>query len=69
MQAGTTIAPAMEAGFQCAGCGEWTETQVDASAGNRQSYVEDCQVCCRANVLNVSQDNESGGFVISAALE
>jgi hypothetical protein len=32
----------MQAGFQCAGCGEWNETVVDASAGSRQAYVEDC---------------------------
>ena len=37
----------MDAGFQCAGCGEWNVTSVDPSAGRRQEYVEDCQVCCR----------------------
>lgn len=26
-------------GFQCAGCGEWNETVVDASAGMKQTYV------------------------------
>ena len=38
-------------GFRCAGCGEWNETVVDESAGNRQAYVEDCQVCCKPNML------------------
>jgi hypothetical protein len=42
------------AGFQCAACGEWNETSVDETAGTRQSYVEDCQVCCKPNVLRVS---------------
>ena len=41
-------------GFQCAGCGEWNETVVDESAGSRQSYVEDCQVCCKPNVLQIN---------------
>jgi hypothetical protein len=41
------------AGFQCAGCGEWVETSVDESAGSKQQYVEDCQVCCQPNVLTV----------------
>ena len=59
----------MEAGFQCAGCGEWNQTQVDASAGRRQRYVEDCQVCCRANVLSVAYDLETDEFLIAAALE
>ncbi len=43
-------------GFQCAGCGEWNETVVDESAGSRQSYVEDCQVCCKPNVLQIRWD-------------
>jgi hypothetical protein len=59
----------MQAGFQCAGCGEWNETTVDASAGGRQSYVEDCQVCCKPNLLHISWDSTAGGYVISAELE
>jgi cysteine-rich CPXCG protein len=46
------------AGFQCAGCGEWNETSVDVSAGQRQQYVEDCQVCCKPNLLRVEYDGE-----------
>jgi len=59
----------MASGFQCAGCGEWNETQVDSSAGRTQQYVEDCQVCCKPNVLSVSWDGELEEFVISAQLE
>jgi hypothetical protein len=59
----------MASGFQCAGCGEWNETAVDSSAGPRQQYVEDCQVCCKANVLSVSWDGELEEFLISAQLE
>lgn len=58
-----------ETRFQCAGCGEWNWTTVDESAGRRQSYVEDCQVCCRANVLRIEYDQHKGEFVISASLE
>ena len=57
------------AGFQCAGCGEWNERVVDASVGMRQSYVEDCQVCCKPNVLRIDRHRESGEYVISADLE
>ncbi len=56
-------------GFQCAGCGEWNETSVDSSAGRHQQYVEDCQVCCRPNLLRVGYDEEAGEFVIRAELE
>jgi hypothetical protein len=59
----------MTSGFQCAGCGEWNETHVDPSAGTTQTYVEDCQVCCKANVLRVTWDRAAGEFVIAAELE
>jgi hypothetical protein len=59
----------METGFQCAGCGEWNQTTVDESAGRKQSYVEDCQVCCKPNILNVRFDAGEQEFVITAQLE
>jgi hypothetical protein len=59
----------MNAGFQCAGCGEWNEATVDESAGRSQRYVEDCQVCCKPNVLEVAWDPEIEEFYISAVLE
>lgn len=59
----------VEANYQCAGCGEWIQTSVDESAGSKQSYVEDCQVCCKPNVLYVSWDQSAGEFVIRAELE
>jgi hypothetical protein len=56
-------------GFQCAGCGEWNETVVDESAGSRQNYVEDCQVCCKPNLLAVVWDRSAHEFDITAELE
>lgn len=58
-----------EAGFQCAGCGEWNDTTVDASAGGRQQYVEDCQVCCKPNVLDIRWEQGPGEYSIRAELE
>ncbi len=52
----------MESGFQCAGCGEWNITTVDDSAGRTQSYVEDCQVCCKPNLLHIEYDSEQTGI-------
>ena len=60
---------AVEARFQCAGCGEWNQTAVDESAGRRQSYIEDCQICCRPNVLRIEYDVDEREFVIAAELE
>ena len=59
----------MEARFQCSGCGQWNETTVDDSAGRRQSYIEDCQVCCKPNVLHIEYELTTGEFTISAELE
>ena len=59
----------MVSGYTCAGCGEWNETTVDESAGSRQRYVEDCQVCCKPNVLRVSWDAGTEECLIEAELE
>jgi len=59
----------MTSGFQCAGCGEWNETAVDSSAGSKQSYVEDCQVCCKPNILYVEWDMSAAEYTIRAELE
>jgi hypothetical protein len=61
--------PLVEGRFQCAGCGEWNQTAVDESAGRRQSYVEDCQVCCKPNLLHIEFDSSAGEFVLIAELE
>lgn len=59
----------MLAGFQCAGCGEYNETVVDESAGGKQQYVEDCQVCCRPNLLTVRWSASDAGYALAAELE
>ena len=37
----------------CPYCGEPNELEIDPSAGSRQSYTKDCQVCCRPWVVKV----------------
>ncbi|MCU1283773.1 MAG: hypothetical protein JWO13_123 [Acidobacteriales bacterium] len=59
----------MESGFQCAGCGEWNDTVIDHTGGFQQQYVEDCQVCCKPNVLRVSFNPDIEQFIITAELE
>lgn len=46
--------------YSCPSCGEENETLVDPSGGDRQTYTEDCAVCCRANVIHIliSADGE-----------
>jgi Cysteine-rich CPXCG len=45
--------------YTCAFCGESNSTFVDFSAGLEQSYSEDCQVCCRPNILYVRIDEDT----------
>jgi Cysteine-rich CPXCG len=47
------------ADYICAFCGESNSTFVDISGGMQQSYTEDCQVCCRPNVLYVRVDEDT----------
>jgi hypothetical protein len=43
--------------YECPYCGESVETSLDLSGGD-QTYIEDCQVCCRpiTFVLQVHED-------------
>jgi len=59
----------VRARFQCAGCGECNQTTVDESAGRRQSYIEDCQVCCKPNLLRIEYQSADQEFVITTELE
>ena len=54
--------------YVCPYCGEEIVTPVDPSQGERQEYVEDCPVCCRANVIHVEIDGD-GEAMVWAELE
>jgi hypothetical protein len=45
-----------ESSYICGACGEEIMIPIDLSQGQRQEYVEDCPVCCRANVIRVEVD-------------
>lgn len=47
-----------EAKYICDACGEEIVIPVDPSAGSTQEYVEDCPVCCRANIIHVEFDRD-----------
>jgi Cysteine-rich CPXCG len=59
----------MQSGFQCSYCGEWNVTEVDESAGASQDFVEDCQVCCQPNVLQVRFNRNEQRFTVRAERE
>jgi hypothetical protein len=47
-----------EATYICGACGEEVVIPVDLSQGGEQEYVEDCPVCCQANVIRVEIDDD-----------
>jgi hypothetical protein len=55
--------------YVCSICGAENETFVDPSAGVRQTYVEDCAVCCRPQVLTILIDEASGFVTVQAEFE
>ncbi len=56
-----------EASYICDACGEEIVIPVDISAGSQQQYVEDCPVCCRANVIHVDVDEDGDPHIWSEA--
>jgi transcription elongation factor Elf1 len=55
--------------FYCAFCGEENTTFIDVSQGTQQKYIEDCQVCCRPNILYVRIDEDSLDIEIDTEYE
>jgi hypothetical protein len=58
----------VEGEYICEVCGELIVIPLDVSAGADQEYVEDCPVCCHANVIRIEFD-ASGQAIISASSE
>ncbi|HUY36412.1 MAG TPA: CPXCG motif-containing cysteine-rich protein [Pirellulales bacterium] len=54
-----------EASYICDSCGEEIVVPLDPSAGAIQEYVEDCPICCRANVIHVEFDDKGEATVSS----
>jgi hypothetical protein len=48
------------AAVACPFCGEEEELHVDTGGGTRQTYTEDCAVCCRPRVVHVEPADEPG---------
>ena len=44
--------------YECAFCGEENEVLVDPSGGRRQTFTEDCAVCCRPDLIVLVVDED-----------
>lgn len=52
-----------EAEVGCPYCGEMVTLGIDPAGGAVQTYVEDCQVCCRPWQVHVSYDDHGAAHV------
>ena len=53
----------------CPYCGESVELSVDASGGESQEYVEDCEICCQPWSVRVTFDQDGVPHVEVTALD
>lgn len=44
--------------YACAFCGEDNDVLVDPSGARRQTFTEDCTVCCRPNLITLVFDGD-----------
>lgn len=44
--------------YSCAFCGEDNDVLMDPSGGRRQTFTEDCAVCCRPNLITLVFDGD-----------
>lgn len=56
-----------EQSISCPSCGETISILIDDSLPEQQ-YIEDCQVCCRPIVFDITEDND-GDMVVSVRAE
>ena len=56
-----------DSSYVCDSCGEEIVIPIDVAAGSTQEYVEDCPVCCRANVIYVELDHDGQARVWAKA--
>ena len=64
---GRIVTMRSDASYMCDTCGEEIVTPIDTAAGTTQEYVEDCPVCCRANVIHVEIDQSGEARVWAEA--
>jgi len=44
--------------LNCPYCGEEVDLDIDDTGGSRQSYVQDCPVCCQPWQVEVTRDRD-----------
>jgi transcription elongation factor Elf1 len=55
--------------FSCPHCGEQVDSWPDLGGGERQTYIEDCPVCCRPNRITAVLDESGRDFFLEVVAE
>ena len=55
--------------MSCPYCGEAADLVIDEGGGSRQTYLEDCPVCCRPWQVEVMRDPEIGWIAVLRTLD
>jgi len=48
----------------CPFCGQTDELAIDTGGARRQTYTEDCAVCCRPRVIHVEPTQDPGDLSV-----
>ncbi|RMH24508.1 MAG: CPXCG motif-containing cysteine-rich protein [Candidatus Hydrogenedentota bacterium] len=54
------------ANYFCNYCGARNTISVDPTGGANQEYIEDCEVCCRPNLLRIRMRNSGRSADVQA---
>ena len=60
--------PEEDCSFVCPYCSSTISVRVDLTAGQRQHFVYDCEVCCKPMSIYLEQ-SEDGSFIVEARQE
>lgn len=55
--------------YVCPVCGEENAIGIDTTAGRRQRLIEDCPVCCRPLLFQITVDNDGDAQILSVEPE
>ena len=55
--------------YACAFCGEDNDVLLDPNGGRRQTFTEDCTVCCRPNLITLVFDGDDVRLDVSQEYE
>lgn len=59
----------LDAIYTCQWCGRDVAISVDPAGGRMQEWIEDCEMCCRPNILNITIERNGHEVTIDSRRE